>query len=129
MFGWPAMAAEVARVYRELPEDERRRAVFFGRNYGEAAAIDVYGPALGGPPAISGHNQYFLWGPRGFDGSVVIALGKPGAKITTYFGSAEPVGEVVSEYAMPSETGLAVFVLRNPKRPLAEIWPEWKHFE
>jgi hypothetical protein len=129
MFGWRKMAAEVARVYRGLPEDERRRAVFFGRNYGEAAAIEVYGPALGGPPAISGHNQYFLWGLRGFDGSVVIALGRPGAKFADYFESVEIAGRIEDEFAMPSETGLDVFVLRKPKRPLAEIWPQLKQFE
>ena len=74
MFGWPEMAAKVAAVYNELPPAHRARAVFFGRNYGEAAAIDVFGQPLGLPPAISGHNNYFLWGPRGHDASVVIAL-------------------------------------------------------
>ncbi len=75
MFGWREMAASVSAAYNALPPEERAKAVFFGRNYGEAAALDVYGPALGGPPAISGHNNYYLWGPRDFDGSVVIALG------------------------------------------------------
>jgi hypothetical protein len=63
MFGWREMAAAVAAVYRDLPPDERAHAVFFAPNYGEAAALDVYGPALGGQPVISGHNSYFLWGP------------------------------------------------------------------
>ena len=129
MFGWREMAAEVARVYRALPEDDRRRAVFFGRNYGEAAAIDIYGPALGGPTAISGHNQYFLWGPRGFDGSVVIALGPPAAKFTDYFESVEIAGRIENAYAMPSETGLTVYVLRRPKQPLATLWSGLKHYE
>ena len=60
MFGWPELAAEVARVYLALPENEHADAVFFGRNYGEAAAVDVLGPRYGAPPAISGHNNYFL---------------------------------------------------------------------
>jgi hypothetical protein len=64
MFGWREMAEQVSAVYRALPVADRERAVFFGRNYGEAAALDVYGPSYQGPPAISGHNNYFLWGQR-----------------------------------------------------------------
>ena len=61
--------------YRALPADEQKEAVFLGNNYGEAAAIDVLGRPLGLPPAVSGHNNYFVWGPQGHDGSVVIRLG------------------------------------------------------
>jgi len=71
MFGWRELAAQVAEIYRALPADEQKEAVFLGNNYGEAAAIDV----LGLPPAVSRHNNYFLWGPQGHDGSVVIRLG------------------------------------------------------
>jgi hypothetical protein len=125
MFGWREMAGEVARVYLALSDDERRRAVFFGRNYGEAAAVEIYG----GLPAISGHNQYFLWGPHGFDGSVVIALGPPGAKFYGAFGSIAVAGHIQNPYAMPYESGLDVYVLRQPKRPLAQLWPRLKHFD
>src|SRR5262249_32265472 len=75
LFGWRAPAVEIAEVYRALPADEQKEAVFLGNNYGEAAAIDVLGRPLGLPPAISGHNNYFLWGPQGHNGSVVIRLG------------------------------------------------------
>jgi hypothetical protein len=129
MFGWPEMAAEVARVYRALPEDERRRAVFFGRNYGEAAALDVYGPPLGGPPAISGHNQYYLWGPGTSDGSVVIVLGAEKPRVERNYATAEVAGRIENRYAMPYETGLNVYVLRGAKQPIAELWPKLKHFE
>jgi 4-amino-4-deoxy-L-arabinose transferase-like glycosyltransferase len=129
MFGWPEMAAEVARVYLALPEGERAKAVFLGRNYGEAAALDVYGPALGGPPAISGHNQYYLWGPLGFDGSVMIALDAQRPKGAGFFKTVEVAGRVENPYALPFETNLNIYVLRGPKRPLAEIWPALKHYE
>ena len=75
MFGWRELAAQLAEVYRALPADERKEAVFVGNNYGEAAAIDVLGRPFGVPPAVSGDNNYFLWGPQGHDGSVVIGLG------------------------------------------------------
>jgi hypothetical protein len=129
MFGWREMAAKVSEVYRSLPPADRERAVFLGRNYGEAAALDIYGPALGGPPAISGHNNYYLWGPRGFDGSVVIAVGVDVASAAKQFGDMEVVGHLDDPYAMPSETNIDIYVLRSPRRPLAEIWPALKHFD
>jgi Dolichyl-phosphate-mannose-protein mannosyltransferase len=129
MFGWREMAAKVSAVYQSLPPADRERAVFFGRNYGEAAALDIYGPALGGPPAISGHNNYFLWGPRGFDGSVVITVGADVATVAKEFGDIEVAGHLDDPYAMPFETNINIYVLRSPRRPLAEIWPMLKHFD
>ena len=73
-FGWDEMAASVARVYNALPKNVRARTAIFGQNYGEAGAIDFFGPKYGLPPAISGHQNYFLWGPRGFTGESLIVM-------------------------------------------------------
>lgn len=54
MFGWREMAEQVSAVYRALPVADRERAVFFGRNYGEAAALDVYGPRTKGRQRSAG---------------------------------------------------------------------------
>jgi 4-amino-4-deoxy-L-arabinose transferase-like glycosyltransferase len=129
MFGWREMAAKVSAAYNALPPDQRAKAVFFGRNYGEAAAIDVYGPALHGPPAISGHNNYYLWGPQGHDGSVVIMVGGDPARYAKEYDSVECVGELDSPYAMPYETNMPVFLLRGRHIPFAEAWPKLKHYE
>jgi hypothetical protein len=129
MFGWREMAAKVAGVYQALPPAERVKAVFFGRNYGEAAAIDVYGPALHGPPAISGHNNYFLWGPKGHDGSVVIIVGGDRARLSKVFGSIEIAGRIDSRFALPNETNIPIYVLREPREPLSALWPTLKHYE
>jgi hypothetical protein len=61
MFGWPEMVQQVARVYYALPPEDREKAALFAGNYGEAAAIDFFGPRYGLPKAISGHQTYFLW--------------------------------------------------------------------
>jgi hypothetical protein len=129
MFGWREMAEQVSAVYRALPTADRERAVFFGRNYGEAAALDVYGPSFQGPPAISGHNNYFLWGTKGFDGSVVIMVGGNASMLATMFDDIQVAGRIDSPYAMPSETNVPIYVLRSPRAPLSEIWPTLKHYE
>ena len=129
MFGWREMAAQVSAVYQALPAADRQRAIFFGRNYGQAAALDVYGPALQGPPAISGHNSYFLWGPKGFDGSVMIMVGGDVARLGQQYGDIQIAGRIESPYAMPAETNIPIYVLRSPRAPLAKIWPTLKHYD
>jgi len=129
MFGWPQMAARVAAVYRALPPADRAKAVFYGENYGEAAAIDVFGRRLGLPPAISGHNQYFLWGPRGHDGSVIIIIGGSPQHYADLFNRFDVVGRIDTPYAMPYETGQPIYVLRDMKTPLPAFWPMVKHYQ
>jgi 4-amino-4-deoxy-L-arabinose transferase-like glycosyltransferase len=127
--GWKAMAEKVAAVYHALPPQDRAKAVFFGNNYGEAAAIDVFGEKLGLPPAIGDHNNYWLWGPRGSDGSVIIEIGGTREQHLKDFRSVE-LGAVLDDpYAMPYETGQPVWVERGLKKPMAGIWPRLKHYE
>ncbi len=123
MFGWREMAEEVAAVYRSLPEEDRAGAVFYAENYGEAAAIDVFGRRLGLPPAISGHNSYYVWGPRGHDGSVMIIIGGDEDHYASLFRSVTLAGRITSPYAMPYETNQPVYVLRGLKVPLGTFWP------
>ena len=54
--GWPELVNEVARIYSSLPAEERTRTGILVGNYGEAGAINLYGPALGLPPVISNNN-------------------------------------------------------------------------
>jgi 4-amino-4-deoxy-L-arabinose transferase-like glycosyltransferase len=128
MFGWRDMARRVAAVYRALPPEDRAHAVFWGNNYGEAAAIDIFGRPLGLPPAIGGHNNYYLWGPRGADGSVIIIVGGDPAHYQALFRSFTVAGHVDAAYAMPYETDQPIYVLRGMKMPLAAYWPEAKSY-
>jgi Dolichyl-phosphate-mannose-protein mannosyltransferase len=129
MFGWREMADKVSAVYNALPPGERAEAVFFGRNYGEAAAIDVYGPALHGPPAISGHNNYYLWGTRGYDGSVLIMVGRDRVQLANLYRSVERAGEITNPYGVSFETHLSIYVLRGLRIPFTKLWPRLKHYE
>ena len=127
--GWPEMAAKVAKVYWSLPPADRAKAVFYGNNYGEAAAIDVLGRPLGLPPAISGHNNYFLWGLQGHDASVVIRIGGNREELLKEFRSVDQAGYIDTPYAMPYETNQPIYVERDLKVPLAPAWASSKHYE
>lgn len=129
MFGWQEMAGKIAAVYWSLPPDERTHAAFFGNNYGEAAAIDIFGRRLGLPPAISGHNNYYIWGPRGHDGSVLIIIGGDPRHYADLFGSFAIAGRIDAPYAMPYETGKPIYVLRGMKMPLQAYWPQTRNYQ
>jgi hypothetical protein len=127
MHGWPEMVAEVARVYRSLPPQERAGAGIFGQNYGEAGAIDVLGRAQGLPPAMSGHNNYFLWGPQG-TGDILIILGGDEEDNGAACVNLEPVGTIRCGHCMPYENDLPVSVCRGLKMPIEELWPRVKSY-
>ncbi|HUO92357.1 MAG TPA: glycosyltransferase family 39 protein [Rhizomicrobium sp.] len=127
-FGWREMAAKVSAVYNALPPQERAHAVFYGRDYGEAAALDIYGPLFHGPPSIAGHNNYFLWGPK-TDGQVVIVLGRDVIPLLANYRDAAVAGRIDSPYAESWETGLPILILRHPRVPLAVLWPRLKYYE
>jgi 4-amino-4-deoxy-L-arabinose transferase-like glycosyltransferase len=73
---WQNLVAAVAHVYQSLTPDEQQKAAIFCDNYGQAAAIDFFGPKYGLPKAISGHQNYFLWGPRSYTGEILILVGQ-----------------------------------------------------
>jgi 4-amino-4-deoxy-L-arabinose transferase-like glycosyltransferase len=73
--GWPAFVAEIATAYRSLPSGQRSRAVVLTSNYGEAGAVDRYGPADGITAAYSGHNSFWYWGPPPASATTAIVVG------------------------------------------------------
>ena len=128
MFGWPEIAATVGKAYQSLSPEDRKHAVFFGRNYGDAAAVDVFGGPWSLPPAISGHENYFLWGPRGADGSVVLILGGTRDGLLKMFGSVEAAGQVDNPLGMPEESGQTLWLCRDIREPIETLWPRLRHY-
>jgi Dolichyl-phosphate-mannose-protein mannosyltransferase len=126
-FGWEEMTATVAGVYNNLPAEVRPKTAIFGQNYGEAAAIDMFGPKYGLPPAISGHQNYFLWGPRGYTGESVIVMHGRQEELDAQFAEVRKVASVYHPYSMPFEH-FDVFYCRGLKQPLSEMWPQLKNW-
>jgi hypothetical protein len=127
-FGWPEMAATVARVYNSLPADVRGKTAIFGQNYGQAGAIDLFGPQYGLPPAISGHQSYFFWGPRQYTGESMIILDDRPERLHELFTSVQKVAHVEHPYSMPYEH-FDVFYCRGLKQPLRDLWPSLKEWD
>jgi 4-amino-4-deoxy-L-arabinose transferase-like glycosyltransferase len=126
MFGWRELADLVQEAFRSLPLEERAKAVFLGNNYGEAAAVELFGD--GQPPAIAAHNNFFLWGPRGHDGSVVIRLGGEREQLLKVYDTVEAAGRFENPWAMPYETGRTLWICRGRHPPLDAIWASLKKY-
>ncbi len=126
MFGWDNMAQQISRVYHDLPPGEQSDCAILAGNYGEAGAIDHYGPQLGLPKAISGHNSYFYWGPRSYTGACVILFGERADQYKEYFGESQLVATITDPHAGLAERDVHVYLCRKPTAPLSVLWPHFK---
>lgn len=126
-FGWEEMTRAVAKVYFSLPTSERTNTAIFANSYGQAGAIDFFGPKYGLPKAISGHQNYWYWGPRGYTGETVIVLGSDGRGDREHFATVEAAGRVEHPYSRLDEH-FDIFLCRGLKVNLQTLWPEVKHW-
>jgi hypothetical protein len=123
MLHWRERAAAVARVYDSLPPDERRRAVIGADNYGEAGAIDHYGPAMGLPHAICGCGTYWFFGPGDKPGDVLVTIGVDERDLRQWYRDVRPAGRLVDPWAVPEEQDVPLFVATDPVITLQQLWP------
>ena len=127
-YGWPEQAEKVARVVSTLSPEERDSAVILTGNYGEAAAASFFGNGYDLPPAVSGHMNYYLWGPSSRRADVAIAYGLPRAILASLYADVKVAGRIEHPLAHPFERDLPIYVCRAPIRPLREGWPELKRY-
>lgn len=125
-FGWNELAAMVDTVFRSLPAEDQAKCGVFGRNYMQAGAIDFYLGKSGGPHAIAGHNNYWLWGMRGYTGEVMIVLGGSVEELKQTFEEVSERARFRNVYMQPMHSDISIFVVRKLKRPLEQIWPSTK---
>jgi hypothetical protein len=111
-----------------LPAEDRARLGILGTNYGEAGAIDLYGPRYGLPAAISGVNSFWQRGYGNPPPETLIVIGLPRGFLETKFAACEVAGHTWNRYGVGNEETLRhpdIFVCRH----LRESWPEfWKSF-
>lgn len=129
MHGWDSIVATVADAHRRLAPEEAASARVFAPDYGVAGAVDRFGPTHGLPVAISGHNNYWLWGPRGWDGRVLIVVGGREERLRGLFEQVERVGTTSCGRCMPYENDRPVWIARRLRVPVAEMWRQVKHYD
>jgi hypothetical protein len=128
MSGGPEVVAAVTGVVRELDSVERRRAGVLATTFGEAGALVHHGPPAGLPPVVGTHNNFWLWGPRGVDGSLMLVVANEDSPLLNHFAQCQSRAPV---RCRDCEKGLAdreVFLCRDPVEPLDVLWGRLKDF-
>jgi hypothetical protein len=128
-FGWREIVEGVNQAWQRIPADQRADCGIFAQNYGQAGAIDWYGPSYSLPPSLSGHQTWFLWGPRNYSGNCMIVLDDNEESLRKLYNDVEFVGYTPdSPYAL--ENHLSIYICRDPKEPnwLPKAWPGKKRW-
>jgi 4-amino-4-deoxy-L-arabinose transferase-like glycosyltransferase len=122
--GWHDFVGQVETAWNRIPAATRATTAIKVENYGEAAALDLYGKGL--PPVVSGHNQYFLWGLRGQHPANVLSIQNDMAGLRPYCRKATLLGTTGSRYAMAFENGKVIALCEGVKPSLGDLWPQLK---
>jgi hypothetical protein len=129
--GWPELTREVARIWNTIPPEERAHAAIFCGNYGEAGAVDLYGPAYGLPPVISGINSYWLRGPGKPVPTTLLIVGASRQTLGKRFTFVQLAGHVTNPYGVRNEETERhpdIFLCRGLRAPLDQVWPRIRSF-
>jgi dolichyl-phosphate-mannose-protein mannosyltransferase len=128
-FGWEEQVALIAQVYHRLPPDEQRVACVFTENYGEASALVQFGGRYHLPPPISGHNAFYLWGPDGCSGQVLITINISPQDAAQGYGSVTLAARTSCANCVDFENNAPLLILRQPKEPFATLWSQARHYD
>jgi len=127
--GWPEFAEQTAAVYRSLPEQERAAAGILAGNFGEAGALNLYGPALGLPRAMARVNSFWL---RGYDRrqpQTLVVTGVSEKFVGRHFQSCELRGTITNRLGVVNEEtrdAKNLWVCRGLREPWPEFWRKIK---
>jgi hypothetical protein len=124
--GWENLARVVSEIYRNLPAEERRRCVVIGQNYGHAGSLEYWSRRYELPPVFAIHNNYWLWGPPAEAADCAIVIQGRRKQLEELFDEVIEAGVAESPYAM--ESHMTIWFCRGLRRPMKEIWQEYKSF-
>ncbi len=128
--GWPEYVADVARVRDALPPDEQARAVVVTDNYGEAGAVDRYGPAYGIEQVYSAQNELYRQGRPPQSATVAVVVGTRVGPLRRILGDCRVGGRLDHGLGVDSqEQGRPITVCDLPRGGWSEVWPRLRHYD
>jgi 4-amino-4-deoxy-L-arabinose transferase-like glycosyltransferase len=130
--GWEELVATVAHVRDGLGAEDRAQLGVLAGNYGEAGALNLYGPGYGLPRAMSGHFSYCLRGYTEPPPRTVICVGFSRRYLERHFERVELAGHITNRYGVRNEEAKDhpdVYVCHNLRKPWPEFWKEFHYFD
>jgi 4-amino-4-deoxy-L-arabinose transferase-like glycosyltransferase len=128
--GWESFVDDVARVYWNLPEADRERAVFYAPSYGQAGALELLGPARGLPGRVIGsQNTYWHWSVGRTDSEVLVAVDADPDDLRELFAEVWEAGRSRCTYCMSWRDDNPIYVGRRSTQPVSSIWARTRHYE
>lgn len=128
--GWDNLTTRVEQVYDSLPPEQRAQACILTSNYGQAGALMQLASLGQLPPVISGHNNYYLWGPGTCTGEVLIGVGYAPADFETGYADVTLAAEAKCEYCVSFEQDVPIVIATNPKiSNILQLWATVKHYD
>jgi hypothetical protein len=122
--GWENQARVVAEAFHRLSPEEQADCIILAGNFGEAGAIDYYGPALGLPPVCCIHQNYYFWGPPAKGGNLVVVFGVSLEALRQSFGEVQQAARITCPEAVNYEQNVPVYICRKPRTSFKEAWPK-----
>jgi hypothetical protein len=129
--GWQELVETVARIRDALPPKDRARVRILAGNYGEAGAVNLYGPALGLPPAICPVNSFWERGYGNPPPEVLIVLGASREDLEDKFDSCELVGHISNREGVSNEETSQhpdIFLCRDLRGDWQTLWAKARRF-
>jgi hypothetical protein len=129
--GWPELAQTVAQIRDSLSPEERAQVKILAGNYGEAGAINLYGPALSLPPVICPTNSFWERGCGNPPPEILIVLGSSAEDLAGKFDSCQLVGHITNRAGVANEETTDhpdIFLCRHLREPWPEVWKKNRHF-
>ena len=128
MQGWEELAQDVSKAYLSIPAAERTTTVALVGNYGEAGALEQYARKYPLPRVICAHNSYWFWGVGDTPITTFIRLGGKKDDHVKKYADVTLAGVHTCRYCMPYENNLNIFLARQRRRPIEEVWGEAHSF-
>jgi 4-amino-4-deoxy-L-arabinose transferase-like glycosyltransferase len=129
--GWPELVQEVARIRDALAPEERAHLGILGTTYGEAGAINFFGPQYGLPRAISGINSFWQRGYGDPAPQALIVIGLSRESADEYFEACRLAGHIWNQYGVKNDETTRdpdIFVCGPPKRGWPEFWKDFRYY-
>ncbi len=128
-FGWDRLARDVASFYNALAPGTRGLTAIYADTYADAGAIDFFGPRYHLPPAIGSQNTYWLWGPRGYDGKTLIAIGATRiGLLRKYYRSVQLIRTSNEPLKWAVEGPSPIYLCSDPIMPFDRIWQQLRWY-